>query len=196
MPAAMQTITCEEQSSSGLMTLITSSTSHGFTTSITTSEPFTAWALSLVVLYPNAEKEASRLLRTKEQLIAKDEKQKAAMVELRSQAKDAAQKEKEKNDAVEAATKALEKQRILDKDVTSKLMPRWMEIKTEKTKTPDMFRSIEYNNPIKQRTKRMMAFVDKDLNIKSLKTYDYNPTKSIFSYQDFRNNIYDLSNRN
>ena len=68
-------------------------------------------------------------------------------------------------------------------------MPRWMEIKTEKAKPPDMFRSIEYNNPIKQRTKRMMAFFDKDLNIKSLKTYDYNPTKSIFCYQDFRNNV-------
>ena len=85
--------------------------------------------------------------------------------------------------------KALEKKRILDKDVTSKLMPRWMEINTDKAKTPDIFKSIEYNYPVKQRTKRMMALVDKDLNKNNLKTCDYNPSRSVFSYQDFRNNV-------
>ena len=85
--------------------------------------------------------------------------------------------------------KALEKKRILDKDVTNKLMPRWMEINTDKAKTPDIFKSIEYNYPLKQRTKRMMAFVDKDLNMNNLKTCDYNPSRSVFSYQDFRNNV-------
>ena len=87
--------------------------------------------------------------------------------------------------------KALEKKRILGKDVTSRLMPRWMEIKSGGAKPPDMFKSIEYNNPVKQKTKRMMAFVDKDLNLNNIKTktYDYDSTRSIFSYQDFRNNV-------
>ena len=37
----------------------------------------------------------------------------------------------------------------------------------------------------------MMAFVDKDLNLNNIKTktYDYDSTRSIFSYQDFRNNV-------
>ena len=47
-------------------------------------------------------------------------------------------------------------------DVTSKLMPRWMEIKTEKSKPIDLFKSIEYNNPVKQKAKRQMAFLIKN----------------------------------
>ena len=74
-------------------------------------------------------------------------------------------------------------------DVTSKLMPRWMEIKTLKQKPIDLFKSIEYNNPVKQKTKRTMAFVDKELNLNRLKTVEYNPSRSVFSYQDFRNNV-------
>ena len=83
---------------------------------------------------------------------------------------------------------ALEKKRILDMDVTSKLMPRWMEIKIG-NKKPDNFKSIEYNNPVKTKTKRMMAFVDKDLNLKRINTLIYNPERSIFNYQDFRNDV-------
>ena len=84
---------------------------------------------------------------------------------------------------------ALEKKRILDMDVTSKLMPRWMEIKTDKSKPIDLFKSIEYNNPIKTKTKRTMAFVDKELNLNRIKTVEYNPSRSVFSYQDFRCNV-------
>ena len=84
---------------------------------------------------------------------------------------------------------ALEKKRILDMDVTSRLMPRWMEIKTFKQKPVDLFKSIEYNNPVKQKTKRTMAFVDKELNLNRIKTVEYNPSRSVFSYQDFRNNV-------
>jgi len=85
--------------------------------------------------------------------------------------------------------KALEKKRILDMEVTSKLMPRWMEIKTENSKPIDLFKSVEYNNPLKQKAKKQMAFVDKELNINKGKTFEYNPSRSIFSYQDFRNDV-------
>ena len=37
--------------------------------------------------------------------------------------------------------------------VTNKLMPRWMEIKTGKSKPVDLFKSVEYNNPVKQKGK-------------------------------------------
>ena len=74
-------------------------------------------------------------------------------------------------------------------EITSKLMPRWMEIKTDIPKRPDLFKSIEYNNPVKQRSKKMMAFVDKDLNLNKIKTLDYNPARSIFNLNDFRNNV-------
>ena len=74
-------------------------------------------------------------------------------------------------------------------DVTSKLMPRWMEIKTEKTKPKELFKSIEYNNAVKQKAKRQMALVDKDINVNRLKPLDYEPERSIFNYQDFRNNV-------
>ena len=85
--------------------------------------------------------------------------------------------------------KAFEKKRVLDMEVTSKLMPRWMEIKTDIPKRPDLFKSIEYNYPVKQRAKKMMAFVDKDLNLNKIKTLDYNPARSIFNLNDFRNNV-------
>ena len=74
-------------------------------------------------------------------------------------------------------------------EVTSKLMPRWMEIKTENSKPIDLFKSVEYNNPLKQKAKKQMAFVDKELNINKGKTFEYNPSRSIFSYQDFRNDV-------
>ena len=73
--------------------------------------------------------------------------------------------------------------------VTNRLMPRWMEIKTEKSKPTDLFKSIEYNNPIKQRGKKQMAIVDKDLNLNQLKPIKFNPARSVFSYQDFRNDV-------
>ena len=73
--------------------------------------------------------------------------------------------------------------------VTNRLMPRWMEIKTEKSKPADLFKSIEYNNPIKQRGKKQMAIVDKDLNLNQLKPIKFNPARSVFSYQDFRNDV-------
>ena len=74
-------------------------------------------------------------------------------------------------------------------DVTSKLMPRWMEIKTEKAKPIDLFKSVEYNEAVKQKAKKQMAFVDKELNLNKVKTLEYNPKRSVFCYQDFRNDV-------
>ena len=87
---------------------------------------------------------------------------------------------------------ALEKKKIIDMDVTSKLMPKWMEIKYKKDSNNinnDLFKSIEYNNPVKQKPKKMMAFVDKDINPKKLKPIDYNPNRSVFNLNDFRHNL-------
>jgi len=87
--------------------------------------------------------------------------------------------------------KALEKIKILNMDVTSKLMPKWMEIKYkgDKNKNEDNFKLVEYNYPLKQKPKRMMSFVDKDINPNRLKPLDYNPCRSIFTLQDFRHNV-------
>lgn len=78
-------------------------------------------------------------------------------------------------------------------DVTSKLMPKWMEIKYKKekdsTNNSDYFKSVEYNNPLKQMPKRMMSLVDKNINPKRLKPIEYNPNRSVFNFDDFRHNI-------
>ena len=88
--------------------------------------------------------------------------------------------------------KALEKNKILKMDITSQLMPRWMEIKYIKEKNNnnnDQFKSMEYNYPLKQKPKKIMAFVDKDINPKNLKPINYNPYRSVFNLNDFRHNL-------
>ena len=77
-------------------------------------------------------------------------------------------------------------------DITSKLMPKWMEIKHKKDKNfinSDKFKSIEYNYPVKQKPKKIMAFVDKELNPKRLKPIEYNTYRSVFNLNDFRHNV-------
>ena len=71
---------------------------------------------------------------------------------------------------------------------TSKMMPKWMEIKHKYNKKEENFKSIEYY-PIKQKCKKQMAFVDKDINPSKNKILDYDKNKSVFSYGDFRNNV-------
>lgn len=71
---------------------------------------------------------------------------------------------------------------------TSKIMPKWMELKFRNTKREENLKSIEYY-PIRQKCKKQMIFVDKDLNPKKNKILDYNKNKSLFSYGDFRNNV-------
>ena len=71
---------------------------------------------------------------------------------------------------------------------TSKIMPKWMEIKFKNTKKEENLKSIEYY-PIRQKCKKQMVFVDKELNPNKIKALDFNKNKSIFSYGDFRNNV-------
>ena len=43
--------------------------------------------------------------------------------------------------------------------------------------------------PIKQKAKKLIVFVDKELNPSKIKTVNYNPVRSVFNYGDFRNNV-------
>lgn len=86
--------------------------------------------------------------------------------------------------------KALERVKILKKDVTSKLMPKWMEIKNKENKIEqDKYKLVEYNYPLRQKATKMMIYVDKDINPKRLKPIKYYPNKSIFNIGDFRHNV-------
>ena len=83
----------------------------------------------------------------------------------------------------------LENKKALNMEETSKIMPKWMEIKhKDYKKEEEKFKSFEYY-PIKQKCKRLMAFVDKDINPPKNKILDYDKNKSIFNYGDFRNNV-------
>ena len=82
----------------------------------------------------------------------------------------------------------LEKKKALNMEETSKIMPKWMEIKHKINQKEEDFKSIEYY-PIKQKCKKLMAFVDKDINPPKNKILSYDKNKSIFSYGDFRNNV-------
>ena len=82
----------------------------------------------------------------------------------------------------------LEKMKAANMEVTSKIMPKWMEIKHKNVKRDENLKSVEYY-PIRQKCKKLMVFVDKELNLPKNKPVDYNPNKSIFSIIDFRHNV-------
>ena len=82
----------------------------------------------------------------------------------------------------------LEKKKAENMEVTSKIMPKWMEIAHKNDKKSEIFQSAEYF-PIKQKAKKLIVFVDKELNPSKIKSVDYNPARSVFSYGDFRNNV-------
>ena len=73
-------------------------------------------------------------------------------------------------------------------ETTSKIMPEWMESKYKLCKKEDDFKLVEYY-PTKQKAKQLLSYVDKDLNPSKIKPPEYNKTKSVFSYCDFRNNV-------
>lgn len=81
----------------------------------------------------------------------------------------------------------LEKIKTKSKDESSKIIPKWMEIKY-KEKEKENFRVVPYY-PIKQKAKGLTVLVDKNLNPPKNKYTLYNPEKSIFSFGDFRNNV-------
>ena len=82
----------------------------------------------------------------------------------------------------------LEKMKAENMEVTSKIMPKWMEIIHKNEKNEENLKSVEYE-PIKQKCKKLMLFVDKELNFPKDKLTEYNPNKSVFSFLDFRHNV-------
>ena len=82
----------------------------------------------------------------------------------------------------------LEKMKAENMEVTSKIMPKWMEINHKNVKKSEDFKKAEYI-PIKQKAKRLVVFVDKELNPSRLKSVDFDPSRSVFNYGDFRNNV-------
>ena len=82
----------------------------------------------------------------------------------------------------------LEKMKAENMEVTSKIMPKWMEIVHKNVKKSEDFQPAEYF-PIKQKAKKLIVFVDKELNPSKIKSVDYNPARSVFNYGDFRNNV-------
>ena len=86
-------------------------------------------------------------------------------------------------------TKPLEKMKAINLEATSKIMPKWMEIKPKQENRVENLKSVNYY-PIRQKAKGLMVLVDKELNPSKIKReIEYNPTRSIFSYGDFRNNV-------
>ena len=77
----------------------------------------------------------------------------------------------------------------LDMEKTSELMPEWMEIKHKNNKSKEIFKKVEYNNPLRQKAKCLISLVDKNLNPSKLKPMEYNPSRSIFNFHDFSHNI-------
>ena len=67
-----------------------------------------------------------------------------------------------------------------------KLIPKWMKIRPE-NKKEELFKSVGFW-PVGEKSKKSMALVDKDLNIKK-KPDGYDPSRSIFSIQDFRHAV-------
>ena len=63
-----------------------------------------------------------------------------------------------------------------------------METKYNDCPMKNQFKLVEYY-PIKQKSKQLLTYVDKDLNSSKIKPPEFNKMKSIFSYCDFRNNV-------
>lgn len=82
----------------------------------------------------------------------------------------------------------LEKMVHTNKETTSKIMPKFMEVKYKEFKQKDNFKLVEYY-PTKQKAKQLLSLVDIDLNPSKIKPPEINPKKSVFSYCDFRNNV-------
>lgn len=80
----------------------------------------------------------------------------------------------------------LEKMKAKNMEQTSKIMPKWMEIKQYPNRSKDdPLKRTEYCS-MKNKSKKMMVWVDKDLNNRRR---EENDARSIFSYGDFRHNL-------
>ncbi len=63
-----------------------------------------------------------------------------------------------------------------------------MESKYNDCKLKDEFKLVDYY-PTKQKAKQLLVYVDRELNPSKIKPPEFNKSKSIFSYNDFRNNV-------
>ena len=84
---------------------------------------------------------------------------------------------------------SLEKERVTNLGQNSKLSPTWMESNAKNNKAPELFRAAQYNDAVKQKSKKMMILVDKALNSNKLKPIDINPNRSVFNLDDFNHNV-------
>lgn len=84
----------------------------------------------------------------------------------------------------------LEKLKPTNPNLNDKLLPSWMVIKGKNKfrKSDEVFKSIEYY-PIKEKTRGRMILIDKNIAPSKIKLYKYNPNRSLFNYQDFRNTV-------
>lgn len=85
----------------------------------------------------------------------------------------------------------LEKIKPTKKEDASRTMPKWMELKSyPNLRLTENLKSVSYH-PEKSKAKKMMIWVDKDLNQHKpiLTEVPYDPSKSIFSLGDFRQNV-------
>ena len=74
-------------------------------------------------------------------------------------------------------THPLEKMKAINLEATSKIMPKWMEIKSKQQNRVENLKSVEYY-PIRQKAKGLMILVDKELNPSRIKTeIEYNPMR-------------------
>ena len=83
----------------------------------------------------------------------------------------------------------LEKIKTAKKEETSQIMPQWMKSKYSfSSRKPEDLKSVEYY-PSKTKAKKMMVWVDKELNVKHGKGSISNDKRSIFNIGDFSHNV-------
>ena len=79
----------------------------------------------------------------------------------------------------------LEKLKVSKMEETSRLMPKWMENKHKNCKREEeVLKSVEYS-PIKQKCKKLMVFVDKDINPPKNKILNYSSQINFTAGQDW-----------
>lgn len=68
-------------------------------------------------------------------------------------------------------------------------MPKWMEIhNSNSTRLTENLKSVEYY-PEKAKAKKMMVWVDKDLNPNKIRNKNIDESRSVFALGDFRHNL-------
>jgi hypothetical protein len=82
----------------------------------------------------------------------------------------------------------LDKKKIVNMKEISIISPRWMQSKLKKCPKEDNLKAVRYS-PLKEKCKKLMVFVDKDINTTKNVIFHDDKNRSIFSFGDFRNNV-------